>query len=246
MLAAGTRLGPYELMGLLGAGGMGEVYRARDVRLGCDVALKILPPDLAASPDRRRRFEQEARAVASLNHPHIVTLHSLEEVGTTIFITLELVDGDTVAAMAARGRLSLPTVLRLGSAVADAIGYAHDHGILHRDLKPSNVMVTREGRVRRLAALRHLLRAPRHAAPGHRDQPGGPARPGGHRRALPGEGSRTALPVGQDASRRPPRGAAGHRAAAGARVHPADAAGRDRPPLGGRAAVPQPERRPRG
>jgi eukaryotic-like serine/threonine-protein kinase len=160
-LAAGTRLGPYEVTGVLGAGGMGEVYRARDTRLGRDVALKLLPADLAANPDRRTRFEQEARAVASLNHPHIVTLYSLEEVGSTVFITLELVDGETVAAMIARERIALPALLRIASAVADAVGYAHEHGILHRDLKPSNLMITREGRVKvldfGLAKLREVV-----------------------------------------------------------------------------------------
>ena len=154
-LAAGFRLGPYEVLHPIGSGGMGEVYKALDSRLGREVALKILPADLssdAAQPgtsnDRRARFEQEARAVASLNHPHIVTLYSLEEVGATVFITMELVEGETVAAMIAHARMPLPGVLRVASAVADAVGYAHDHGILHRDLKPANLMVTRDGRLK--------------------------------------------------------------------------------------------------
>ncbi len=147
-LSSGVRLGPYEVVAPLGAGGMGEVYRARDTRLGREVALKVLPSELAANAKRRARFELEARAVASLNHPHIVTLYSLEEEGPTVFLTMELVDGETVAAIAARRRVDLPGVLRIASAVADAVGYAHAHGVLHRDLKPANLMVTRDGRVK--------------------------------------------------------------------------------------------------
>ena len=147
-LSSGVRLGPYEVVAPLGAGGMGEVYRARDTRLGREVALKVLLPALADDVKRRARFELEARAVASLNHPHIVTLYSLEEEGTTVFLTMELVEGETVAALVARQRLDLAGLLRIASAVADAVGYAHDHGVLHRDLKPANLMVTREGRVK--------------------------------------------------------------------------------------------------
>ena len=144
----GSRLGAYEILGLLGSGGMGEVYQARDTRLGRDVALKVLPRDVAADPERRARFEQEARAVAALNHPHIVTLYSLDEAGDTLFITLELVHGETLAARAARERLALPSVLALASEVADAVRCAHEHGILHRDLKPANIMLTPDGRVK--------------------------------------------------------------------------------------------------
>ncbi|HSM51236.1 MAG TPA: protein kinase [Thermoanaerobaculia bacterium] len=148
MLEPGSRLGPYVIAGRIGAGGMGEVYRARDTRLGRDVALKTLPPDLARDAERRARFEREARAVASLNHPHIVTLHSLEEVEGILFLTMELVEGETVDAAVARARGDLTGLLRIASAVADAVAYAHARGILHRDLKPSNLMVTREGRVK--------------------------------------------------------------------------------------------------
>ena len=178
-LAAGFRLGPYEILQLIGAGGMGEVYKAIDSHLGREVALKVLPTDLVSdasrpglSDDRRARFEQEARAVASLNHPHIVTLYSLEEIGTTVFITMELVEGETVAAMIARARMPLPGVLRIASAVADAVGYAHDHGILHRDLKPANLMVARDSRLKvldfGLAKLREVRQGDTEALPATR------------------------------------------------------------------------------
>jgi serine/threonine protein kinase/Flp pilus assembly protein TadD len=148
MLSPGSAIGAYEILALLGAGGMGEVYKARDTRLGRDVALKILPAEVASNPERRARFEQEARAVAALTHPHIVTLYSLEAFQETLFITLELVEGETLAAMLTRERVALPGVLRLGSAIADAVSYAHDRGILHRDLKPANIMLTSDGLVK--------------------------------------------------------------------------------------------------
>jgi serine/threonine protein kinase/tetratricopeptide (TPR) repeat protein len=144
----GETLGPYEVLEKLGEGGMGEVFKARDTRLGREVALKILPADVARDAERRARFEREARAVAALTHPHIVTLYSLEEAGGMLFITLELVEGETVAALIAQGRMPLRDVLRVASAVADAVGYAHGRGILHRDLKPANLMLTRDGRVK--------------------------------------------------------------------------------------------------
>jgi len=144
----GTSVGGYEIVALIGAGGMGEVYRARDRRLGRQVALKVLPSDVARDPDRRARFEQEARAVAALNHPHIVTLYSLEEAGGSLFITLELVEGETIAAANARDPLSLPELLRVASEVADALSCAHGHGILHRDLKPANLMLTSDRRAK--------------------------------------------------------------------------------------------------
>jgi serine/threonine protein kinase/tetratricopeptide (TPR) repeat protein len=147
-LDANSRLGGYTIVGLLGAGGMGEVYRARDVRLGREVALKILPADIATDRERRARFELEARAVAALNHPNIVTLYSLEDAGDALFITLELVDGETLAGVSARARLAVPALLRVAVAVADAVGCAHERGILHRDLKPANIMLGRDGRVK--------------------------------------------------------------------------------------------------
>jgi serine/threonine protein kinase/tetratricopeptide (TPR) repeat protein len=127
---------------------MGEVYRARDTRLGRDIAVKVLPDAVASSPDRLARFEREARAVASLNHPNIVTLHTMEEVAGTRFLTMELVEGRDLSTLITPGGLPLAQVLDLATSIADALVAAHEKGIVHRDLKPSNVMVTREGRIK--------------------------------------------------------------------------------------------------
>ena len=147
-LAPGTRLGAYELVGPIGAGGMGEVHRAHDMRLQREVALKVLPDEVASSPERLARFEREARIVASLNHPNIVTLHSIEEAAGLRFLTMELVEGRSLADMVAPGGLPLTQVLDLIIAIADALAAAHEKGVVHRDLKPANVMVTHEGRVK--------------------------------------------------------------------------------------------------
>jgi serine/threonine protein kinase/WD40 repeat protein len=141
MLPAGSHLGPYEIVGPLGAGGMGEVYRARDARLRRDVALKVLPAVAAGDPQRRERFTREALAVAALNHPHIVTIHSVEDEGSTVFLTMELVEGRSLAEVLPPGGLSLERVLAIGIAVADAMAAAHQKGITHRDLKPGNIML---------------------------------------------------------------------------------------------------------
>jgi eukaryotic-like serine/threonine-protein kinase len=141
MLAAGTRLGAYEILSPLGAGGMGEVYRARDPRLQRDVALKVLPAIAAADPDRRERFTREAHAVAALNHPHIVTIHSVEDTGTNVFLTMELVEGRSLADVLPLSGLPLEQVLTIGIAVAQAMSAAHQKGITHRDLKPGNIML---------------------------------------------------------------------------------------------------------
>jgi len=141
----GTRLGPYEIVAPLGAGGMGEVYRARDTRLGRDVAIKVLPQHLSANPEVRARFEREARAIGSLNHPHICTLHDVGREGDTDYLVMELVEGETLAARLAKGRLPLADVLRIGGQVADALERAHRAGVTHRDLKPGNVMLTKTG-----------------------------------------------------------------------------------------------------
>jgi len=147
-LAAGTRLAHYEILGLLGAGGMGQVYRARDTKLQRDVALKLLPPDTAADPERRQRFEREARAVAALNHPNIVTIHSVDEVDGRVFLTMELVSGQPLSEMIGRGGLALDKLLKIAVPLADAVSTAHARGITHRDLKPANVMVTADGQVK--------------------------------------------------------------------------------------------------
>jgi eukaryotic-like serine/threonine-protein kinase len=144
-LAPGTRLGPYEITGPLGAGGMGEVYRARDPRLGRDVAIKVLPAQSAASPELRARLEREARAIAALKHAHICTLYDIGHSGETDYLVMELVDGETLAARLARGPLPLAEVLRIGSQIAEALQRAHRAGIVHRDLKPGNVMLAKDG-----------------------------------------------------------------------------------------------------
>ena len=140
-LSPGTRLGSYEIVSLLGAGGMGEVYRARDPRLQREIALKVLPDVAAADADRRERFTREALAVAALNHAHIVTIHSVEHEGTTVFLTMELVEGRSLAETLPPAGLPLERVLTIGIAVADALSAAHQKGITHRDLKPANIML---------------------------------------------------------------------------------------------------------
>ena len=146
-LEAGARFGPYEIVGPAGAGGMGEVYRARDTRLDRTVALKVLPPDLTSDSAARHRFEREARAVAALSHPHICTLHDIGQQDGTDFLVMEYLDGETLAARLARGKLPLDQALQYGIQIADALAVAHKAGIVHRDLKPGNVMLTRAGAI---------------------------------------------------------------------------------------------------
>ena len=144
-LANGTRLGEFEILSLVGVGGMGEVYRARDAKLGRDVALKVLPPEMATDPDRLKRFQREARAVAALNHPHIVTIHSVEEAEGRHFLTMELVEGVALSQLIPREGLPLDQLLELAISLADALAAAHEKGIVHRDLKPANIMVDNRG-----------------------------------------------------------------------------------------------------
>jgi TolB-like protein/Tfp pilus assembly protein PilF len=147
-LTAGTFLGAYEILSPLGAGGMGEVYRARHRRLGREVAIKILPGDLASEPSRRLRFEREARAASALNHPNIVTIHDIDEDDGTHYIAMELVEGRTVRSLLAEGPLPSDRVIALGRQMAEGLARAHAVGIVHRDLKPENVMVTDDGLVK--------------------------------------------------------------------------------------------------
>ncbi|HVQ54247.1 MAG TPA: protein kinase, partial [Thermoanaerobaculia bacterium] len=147
-LASGSRLGPYEVLALIGAGGMGEVYRARDGRLGRDVAIKVLPESLAADPERLQRFEQEARSASALNHPNIVTIHDVGQTGGVSWIAMELVEGQSLRQLLAAGALPLPRALAIGAQVAEGLGRAHAARIVHRDLKPENVMVTADGLVK--------------------------------------------------------------------------------------------------
>jgi TolB-like protein len=161
------RLASYEVLACLGAGGMGEVYRARDHKLGREVALKVIRAELAADPERRDRFEREARLLAALNHPGIATLYDLEEVDGVRFLVMELVPGQTLAERLAEGPLPVTLALSLGAGMAAGLEAAHQGGVLHRDLKPANIKVTPKGEVKLLDfGLAKSLTAPAGAAPG--------------------------------------------------------------------------------
>ena len=147
-LSAGVRLGPYEIVGPLGAGGMGEVYRARDTRLRRDVALKILPAEVSTDPSRRARFEQEAHAAAALNHPNILSVYNVGGTDDSSYIALELVSGETLAALIERGPVPVRALLDMAVQIADGLASAHAAHIVHRDLKPANVMITSDGRIK--------------------------------------------------------------------------------------------------
>jgi serine/threonine protein kinase len=147
-LSAGTRLGPYEIIATVGAGGMGEVYRAHDTRLNRDIALKILPQSVAADPDRLARFQREAEVLAALNHPNIAHVHGLEESNGTRARVMEFVEGETLAARIARGPVSLDEALPIARQIANVLESMHERGIVHRDLKPANIMVMPDGQVK--------------------------------------------------------------------------------------------------
>ncbi|HZI65599.1 MAG TPA: protein kinase, partial [Thermoanaerobaculia bacterium] len=144
-LAAGTKLGPYEILAPIGAGGMGEVYRARDTRLDRTVAVKVLPPHLSEDAEHRRRFEREAKMISALSHPHICALHDVGHQDGTDYLVMEYVEGETLSDRLVKGPLPNEQVLRFGIEIADALDRAHRQGIVHRDLKPGNVMLTRSG-----------------------------------------------------------------------------------------------------
>jgi Tol biopolymer transport system component len=146
-LVAGTKLGPYEIVGPIGAGGMGQVYRGRDTRLDRSVAIKVLPPHLADDPELRRRFEREARVISSLSHPHICTLFDVGQQDGTDYLVMELLEGETLAHRLARGPMPVEQVLKTGIEIADALEKAHKQGagVVHRDLKPANIMLTKSG-----------------------------------------------------------------------------------------------------
>ncbi|HMA53064.1 MAG TPA: serine/threonine-protein kinase, partial [Acidobacteriota bacterium] len=150
MLAAGTRLGPYEILAPLGAGGMGEVYRARDTKLGRHVAVKVLPADLTTNPDALSRFEREAHAVAQLSHPNILAIHDFGQQGETAYAVMELLEGETLRAGLENGALPVRKAVDLAAQIAEGLAAAHEKGIVHRDLKPENIFVTHEGRVKLL------------------------------------------------------------------------------------------------
>src|ERR1700720_2324813 len=148
LILVGRTLAHYRINSAIGAGGMGEVYRATDMKLGRDVALKILPPDVAGDPERLARFHREARAVAALNHPNVVTLYSVEECDGVHFLTMELIEGQPLDRMISANGLPVERIVEIAGAVAEGLAAAHEKGIVHRDLKPANVMVTPEGRVK--------------------------------------------------------------------------------------------------
>src|SRR6202795_3766284 len=141
----GARLGPYEILSAIGAGGMGEVYRARDTRLDRIVAIKVLPTHLADRSELRERFEREARVVSSLNHPHICVLHDVGQQDGIDFLVMEYLEGETLAARLSRGPLSIEQTLEYAIQIAGALAAAHRRGIAHRDLKPGNIMLTKSG-----------------------------------------------------------------------------------------------------
>ena len=144
-LTPGTRLGPYKITAQIGAGGMGEVYRARDTRLSRTVAVKVLPSPLAQSAESRERFEREARLIASLNHPHICTLYDVGREGNVEYLVMEHLEGETLSSRLQRGPVSLEQTLEYSMQIADALDKAHRKGVTHRDLKPGNIMLTASG-----------------------------------------------------------------------------------------------------
>src|SRR5215467_643847 len=144
-LSAGTRLGPYEIQSRLGAGGMGEVWKARDTRLERTVAIKVLPQHLSSSPEVRQRFEREAKTISQLSHPHICALYDVGREGETEYLVMEYLEGETLAERLVKGPLPLEQTLRYGIEITDALDKAHRRGIVHRDLKPGNVMLTKSG-----------------------------------------------------------------------------------------------------
>jgi eukaryotic-like serine/threonine-protein kinase len=147
-LAPGTRLGPFDIGARIGAGGMGEVYRAKDTNLGRDVAIKVLPDAFAQDPERLARFEREAKTLASLNHPNIAIIHGLERADGVLALVMELVEGPTLAVRIAQGPIAVEEALSIAGQIAEAVAVAHEQGIIHRDLKPANVTVRDDGTVK--------------------------------------------------------------------------------------------------
>src|SRR5450830_690243 len=147
-ITAGTRLGPYEVLAPIGAGGMGEVYRARDSRLAREVAIKVLPASFSADPDRLRRFEHEAKAAGLLNHPNITAVYDIGTHDGAPYVVHELLEGETLRAELAGGRFLPRTAIDYALQIARGLAAAHEKGIVHRDLKPENVFVTKDGRIK--------------------------------------------------------------------------------------------------
>lgn len=147
-IVIGQQLGSYEITALLGKGGMGEVYRARDTKLKREVAIKILPEEFSRDFDRVSRFQREAEVLASLNHPNIAAIHNIEEITGSRFLVLELVEGETLADRIARGPIPVEEALAIANGIREALEAAHEKGVIHRDLKPANVKLTQDGKVK--------------------------------------------------------------------------------------------------
>jgi serine/threonine protein kinase len=148
LLTAGTRLGPYEIQSAIGAGGMGEVYKAIDSNLKRAVAIKVLPASLAGDAERLARFQREAEVLAALNHPHIAAIYGLERAGATTALVMELVEGEDLSQRIARGAVPLDEALAIAKQIAEALEAAHEQGIIHRDLKPANIKIRGDGTVK--------------------------------------------------------------------------------------------------
>src|SRR6185369_10171004 len=144
-VTSGTKFGPYEIQSELGSGGMGEVYRAKDTRLDRTVAVKVLASHLSSSPELRQRMEREARAISSLNHPHICQLYDIGSQNGSDFLVMEFLEGETLAERLRKAPMPFPEIYKIGIAVAEALALAHRQGIVHRDLKPGNIMLTQGG-----------------------------------------------------------------------------------------------------
>ncbi len=162
-LSTGARLGPYEILAAIGAGGMGEVYKARDTRLDRTVAIKVLPADVSGDPERRARFEREAKTIAGLSHPHICPLFDVGDHHGAMFLVMEHLVGQTLAERLEKGPLPLEQVLTVATEIAEALSAAHRQGIIHRDLKPGNVMLTKGG-AKLLTSVSPASRPPRTVA----------------------------------------------------------------------------------
>ena len=147
-LSTGERLGPYEIHGLIGKGGMGEVYRARDTRLGRTVAIKVLPAEFSAQEERLRRFEQEAQVLGALNHPNLLAIHDVGSQNGTHFLVSELLEGESLGERLQAGALPVRKAMDLGVQIATGLAAAHEKGIVHRDIKPDNIFLTRDGRAK--------------------------------------------------------------------------------------------------
>src|SRR5262245_18845950 len=144
-ILAGQKIGPCEILSSIGAGGMGEVYRARDTRLGREVALKILPAEFSKDRERLERFEQEARSASALNHPNIITIYDVGSCNSTSYLSMELVEGKTLRDLIDEGLIPLRKIISIASQLADGLAKAHAAGIVHRDLKPDNLMISKDG-----------------------------------------------------------------------------------------------------